>query len=123
MINLRRGEGISARTAQESRHHFEELRAKRGGASLSILAEALTGRWMLNYFERVAKTKRALKQVQNVPDWLHEEVSGQRVVRTTFRQDLSDWLMAKKAETASSTHGLLSDQSQEVCAVSRSAGG
>ena len=54
-------------------------------------------------FERAAKTKRTLKQVQNVLDRLHEEVSGQRVVRTTFREYLSDWLMAKKAETASST--------------------
>jgi len=39
----------------------------------------------------------------DVLDRLHEEVSGQRVVRTTFREYLSDWLMAKKAETASST--------------------
>jgi hypothetical protein len=54
-------------------------------------------------FERAAKTKRTLKQVQNVLDRLHEEVSGQRVIRTTFREYLSDWLMAKKAETASST--------------------
>jgi len=54
-------------------------------------------------FERAAKTKRTLKQVQNVLDRLHEEVSGQRVVRTTFREYLGDWLMAKKAETASST--------------------
>jgi hypothetical protein len=53
-------------------------------------------------FERAAKTKRTLKQVQNVLDRLREEVSGQRVVRTTFREYLSDWLMAKKAETASS---------------------
>jgi hypothetical protein len=54
-------------------------------------------------FGRAAKTKRTLKQVQNVLDRLHEEISGQRVVRTTFREYLSDWLMAKKAETASST--------------------
>jgi hypothetical protein len=55
-------------------------------------------------FERAAKTKRTLKQVQNVLDRLHEEVSGQRVVRTTFGEYLSDWLMAKKAETAVSTN-------------------
>ena len=54
-------------------------------------------------FERAAKTKRTLKQVQNVLDRLHEEVSGQRAVRTTFSEYLSDWLMAKKAEAASST--------------------
>jgi uncharacterized protein (DUF433 family) len=50
-------EGISARTPQESRHHFEELRAKRGGTSLSILAEALTGRWLLNYSAAVDYSK------------------------------------------------------------------
>jgi hypothetical protein len=33
----------------------------------------------------------------------HEKVSGQRVVRTTFRKYLMDWLTAKKAEAASST--------------------
>ena len=55
-------------------------------------------------FERAAKTKRTLKQVQDVLDRLHEEVSGQRVVRTTSKEYLSDWLMAKKAETASSTN-------------------
>ena len=54
-------------------------------------------------FERAAKTKRTLKQVQNVLDRLHEEVSGERAVRATFRTYLNDWLMAKKAETASST--------------------
>jgi hypothetical protein len=74
-------------------------------------------------FERAAKTKRTLKQVQNILDRLHEEVSGQRVIRATFREYLCDWLMAKKAETASSTMDFLSDQSHEVCAVSRSAGG
>jgi septal ring factor EnvC (AmiA/AmiB activator) len=54
-------------------------------------------------FERAAKTKRTLKQVQQVLDRLHEEISGQSVNRTTFRKYLSDWLTAKKAETASST--------------------
>jgi site-specific recombinase XerD len=34
---------------------------------------------------------------------ISEEVSGERAVRATFRTYLNDWLMAKKAETASST--------------------
>jgi hypothetical protein len=42
-------------------------------------------------FERAAKTKRTLKEVQKVLDRLHEEVSGQRVVRATFRKFLRDW--------------------------------
>jgi hypothetical protein len=83
---------------------------------------AVLDRLLAEEFERAAKTKRALKQVQNVLDRLHEEVSGQRVVRTTFREYLSDWLMAKKGGNRIIDHGLLSDQSQEVCAVSRSAG-
>ena len=35
-------------------------------------------------FERAAKTKRTLKQVQKVLDRLHEEVSGERIVRPPF---------------------------------------
>jgi Phage integrase, N-terminal SAM-like domain len=54
-------------------------------------------------FERAVKTKRTLNQVQKVLDRIHEEISGQSVNRTTFRKYLSDWLTAKKAETASST--------------------
>ena len=54
-------------------------------------------------FERATKTKRTLKQVEKVLDRLHEEVSGQRVVRTTFRKYLGDWLTTKKAEIAAST--------------------
>jgi hypothetical protein len=49
-------------------------------------------------FERAAKTKRTLKQVQKVLDRLHEEVSGERVVRANFRTYLNDWLTAKQAE-------------------------
>jgi hypothetical protein len=54
-------------------------------------------------FERAARTKRTLKQVQVVLDRLHEEVSGERVSRATFRRYLDDWLTAKRAETALST--------------------
>jgi site-specific recombinase XerD len=34
---------------------------------------------------------------------LHEELSGEKIVRTSFRQYLNDWLSAKEAETARST--------------------
>jgi integrase len=44
-----------------------------------------------------------LRQAQAVLDRLHEELSGERVVRTSFRQYLDDWFDGKKAETAAST--------------------
>ena len=65
-------------------------------------------------FERAAKTKRTLKQVQKVLDRLHEEVSGERVVRATFRTYLNDWLTAKQAENAVSTMAFLPDESEQV---------
>jgi integrase len=54
-------------------------------------------------YERAARTKRTLKQAQAVLDRLHEELSGEKVVRTSFHQYLNDWLKAKDAETARST--------------------
>jgi integrase len=54
-------------------------------------------------YERAARTKRTLKQAQAVLDRLHEELSGEKVVRTSFQQYLNDWLKAKNAETARST--------------------
>jgi phosphopantetheine adenylyltransferase len=37
-------------------------------------------------FERAAMTKWTIKQVQVVLDRLHEEVSGERVIRAAFSQ-------------------------------------
>jgi len=54
-------------------------------------------------YERAARTKRTLKQAQAVLDRLHEELSGEKVVRTSFHRYLNDWLKAKDAETAPST--------------------
>ena len=45
----------------------------------------------------------AVLQPQAVLDRLREELSGERVVRTSLRQYLDDWFDAKKAETAPST--------------------
>ena len=44
-----------------------------------------------------------IRQAQAVSDRLHGELSGERVVRTSFRQYLDDWFGGKKAETAAST--------------------
>src|SRR6266481_2738660 len=54
-------------------------------------------------YERASRTKRTLKQAQAVLDRLHEELSGEKVVRISFRQYLDDWFDGKKAETAPST--------------------
>ena len=54
-------------------------------------------------YERASRTKRTLKQAQAVLDRLHEELSGEKVVRISFRQYLNDWLKAKEAETARTT--------------------
>jgi integrase len=54
-------------------------------------------------YEKASRTKRTLKQAQAVLDRLHEELSGEKVVRISFRQYLNDWLKAKEAETARTT--------------------
>src|SRR6516225_4520217 len=51
-------------------------------------------------YEKASRTKRSLRQAQVVLDRPHEELSGERVVRTGFRQYLDDWFDGKKAETA-----------------------
>jgi integrase len=54
-------------------------------------------------YEKASRTKRSLRQAQAVLDRLHEELSGERVVRTSLRQYLDEWFDAKKAEIAPST--------------------
>ena len=44
-----------------------------------------------------------IRQAQAVLDRLHEQLSGERVVRTSMRQYLDDWFDGKKAETVPST--------------------
>jgi hypothetical protein len=41
-------------------------------------------------YEKASRTKRTLKQAQAVLDRLHEELSGEKVVRIGFRQYLND---------------------------------
>jgi hypothetical protein len=54
-------------------------------------------------YEKASRTKRILRQAQAVLDRLHEELSGERIVRTSLRRYLDDWFDGKKAETAPST--------------------
>ena len=54
-------------------------------------------------YEKAARMKRTLKQVQTTLDRLHEELSGEKVVRATLRKYVEDWTEEKKPSTASST--------------------
>jgi integrase len=54
-------------------------------------------------YEKASRTKRTLKQAQAVLDRLHEELSGKRIVRATFRTYLESWFEAKEAATAPAT--------------------
>lgn len=45
-------------------------------------------------YEKASRTKRTLKQAQAVLDKLHEEFSGNRITRATFRTYLESWLEA-----------------------------
>jgi len=54
-------------------------------------------------FEKAARVKRTLKQAQAVLDRLHEELSGESIVRMSFRKYLQEWLAAKAPSTAQAT--------------------
>jgi site-specific recombinase XerD len=54
-------------------------------------------------YEKASRTKRTLKQAQAVLDKLHEEFSGNRIIRATFRTYLETWLEAKETATAPAT--------------------
>jgi integrase len=54
-------------------------------------------------YEKAARTKRTLKQVQATLDRFHEELSGEKIVRATLRKDVEEWTAEKKPTTASST--------------------
>ena len=61
------------------------------------------GRWGMGQPPGVWWGRRLLLMTPLVFDRLHEELSGERVRRTSLRQYLDDWFDAKKAETAPST--------------------
>jgi hypothetical protein len=54
-------------------------------------------------YEKSYRAKRTLKQVQTVLDRLHEELSGERIVRATVRTRVAHWLETKKHEVAPAT--------------------
>ena len=75
------------------------------GGSVGSQRRKQTGRAqrIAEEYEKASRTKRTLKQAQAVLGRLHEEYSGERVVRLSFGQYSSDWLNGKDAETAPST--------------------
>jgi integrase len=54
-------------------------------------------------YEKAYRTKRTLKQVQAVLDRLHEELSGEHIVRATVRSHVASWLETKEPEIAPTT--------------------
>ena len=54
-------------------------------------------------FEKASRIKRTLKQAQAVLDRLHEELSGETVVRTTMRKYVANWLETKEVATSPAT--------------------
>jgi integrase len=54
-------------------------------------------------YEKSYRTKRTLKPVQTVLERLHEELSGERIVRATVRSRVANWLETKKPEVAPAT--------------------
>jgi hypothetical protein len=54
-------------------------------------------------YEKAYRSKRTLKQMQAVLDRLHEEFSGEQIVRATVRSRVANWLETKKPEVAPTT--------------------
>jgi hypothetical protein len=48
-----------------------------------------------------------IRQAQAVLDRLHEELSGERIVRTSLHRYLDDWFNGKKAESVDDIHRVL----------------
>jgi integrase len=62
-----------------------------------------TARKIAEAYQQSTRTERTLKQLNQTLDRLHEEFSGQKVVRTTLRGYVAEWLATKEPETARST--------------------
>jgi hypothetical protein len=58
-------------------------------------------------YEKASRAKRSLRQAQAVLDRLHEELSGERIVRTSLHRYLDDWFNGKKAESVDDIHRVL----------------
>ena len=58
---------------------------------------------MADEFEKETRQKRSLRQFQRVLDRLHEEFSGQKVLRVSLRSYGAEWLEAKELSVTPST--------------------
>src|SRR5690349_18659184 len=55
-------------------------------------------------YEKAARTKRTLRQTQNVLARLHEEISGEAVSQKSLRAYATEWLAAKAPEIDTRTY-------------------
>ena len=62
-----------------------------------------TARKIAEEYEEAVRTERTTRQLNETLDRLHEEFSGQKVIRTTLRAYVAEWLATKEPETACST--------------------
>jgi integrase len=62
-----------------------------------------TARKIAEKYEESVRTERTMRQLNETLDRLHEEFSGQKVIRTTLRAYVAEWLATKEPETARST--------------------
>jgi integrase len=62
-----------------------------------------TAQRVADEYEKAVLNKRTLRHVQKVLDRLHEEISGERVVRVSVRSAIASWLETKEPETAPAT--------------------
>jgi integrase len=62
-----------------------------------------TAQRVADEFEKAVLKKRTLRQVHKVLDRLHEEISGEPVVRISLQSAVDRWLKTKEPETAPAT--------------------
>jgi integrase len=67
-------------------------------------------------YEKAIRTKRTLRQTQKVIDRLHEEISGERIIRLTLRKFVADWLETKEPETARATYNFYKNSATKLIA-------
>jgi integrase len=65
-------------------------------------------------YEKAIRTKRTLRQTQKVIDRLHEEISGEKIIRLTLRKFVGDWLDNKEPEIARATYNFYKNSATKL---------
>jgi integrase len=81
---------------------FRDLKGRQRRITTKV-SDRKTARKIAQEYEETIRTERTVKQLNETLDRLHEEVSGQKVIRTTLRGYVAEWLATKEPETARST--------------------